>query len=395
MFFQLLDNKIDCAGVYVDGQIVQNKIPEGLTRTWAYSEHLYGKDIDYANLMVSGKSITDVCPEHLKEKWEKANKTLKANFKSIITSKIELEDVCFYDLLSPKDLRFYFGTKDEITRWVFENCEKPKNYNFLKQTLSTISEIKKHPVKIDLLAIHLLAEEDNKAKYLYEQFEGKQIFVDYNLFGTVTGRLTTKKDSFPILNLKSELKEHVIPNNDVFLELDFNAAEVRTLLALQNIQQPEEDIHEWNIKNVFKREMSREEAKQKLFAWLYNPESKSIGEEVYDRESILNQYYGGGQIQTPFGRTIDTTDAKALNYLLQSTSSDNTIDRANKISSLLRATRSHIAFIIHDSIVIDLHRDDKRLIPKIKEIFENTRLGKFKVNLSIGKNLGNMREFAW
>ena len=197
------------------------------------------------------------------------------------------------------------------------------------------------------------------------------------------------------MNLKKELKHHVKPKNDVFLELDFNAAEVRTLLALQSIEQPKEDIHEWNIKNIFKEEMSREKAKQKLFAWLYNPESTSIDSGIYDRESILEQYYVEEQIQTPFGRSIAAPSSKALNYLLQSSSSDNTVDRFNKISRYLGNSRSHVMAVVHDSIIIDLHKDDRRMIPALRDIFEDTKLGKFKVNVSLGKNLGEMREFQW
>ena len=128
--------------------------------------------------------------------------------------------------------------------------------------------------------------------------------------------MTTKKNSFPILNLKTELKKHVRPTNDVFLELDFNAAEVRTMLALQGHTQPEEDIHEWNIKNVFKKELSRDKAKTKLFAWLYNPESQAIQSDYYDRDNLRERYYDGEKVQTPFGRSIPAPVRKALNLSL-------------------------------------------------------------------------------
>ena len=395
MLFQLMDNKKDCAGVYLSTGFKFGSIPNNLTKTWSWSPHLEDRDIDYAQLWASGRSINDVCPPHLKGKWDEVQNGLKSHFKAFMTSKIDLEDVCFYDVVPLKTLQHYFNCKNEITEWVFDNVERPKNYTFIKQTFENLRSLSTKKLKVDLLALHDEGEEDNKAKHLYQQFEGKEIMIDYDIFGTITGRLTTKKNSFPILNLKTELKRHVYPTNDVFVEFDFNAAEVRTLLALQNIQQPEEDIHEWNIKNIFKREMSREEAKQKLFAWLYNPESNSINSDVYDRESILKRHFNDGKVETPFGRTITASDAKALNYLLQSSSSDNTIDRFNKINKFLKGSRSHVAFIVHDSIVIDLHADDKRLIPKIKQIFEDTKLGKFKTNISIGKNLGNMKKFKW
>jgi len=395
MFFQLLDNKLDCSGTYLDGQFIWDKIPNGISKTWSYSEHLHGMNIDYAQLLVEGKSIDAACPEFLLERWEHSKSLLMSHFKALKSAKVELTDVCFYDVVPRKHLQHYFDTKNEITKWVFENCERPTHYNLLKDTQAAVKRLKRYPVNLNSFAIYCISAEDLKAKHLYDQFGDNTPYVDYDIFGTITGRLTTKKNSFPILNLKKELKNFVRPNNDVFIELDFNAAEVRTMLALQNHKQPEEDIHEWNIQNVFKKDLSREEAKTKLFAWLYNNESKAIQSDYYDRESLVKKYYDGEKIQTPFGRTIACPLRKALNYLLQSSSSDNTLERFCKISNYLKSTRSHVAFVVHDSVVIDLHKDDRRLIPELKEMFGDTRLGKFKVNCSIGKNLGSMKEFSW
>ena len=88
MIFQLMDSKTDCAGTYFDGHFIWDKIPDGITQTWAYSEHLFGRDIDYANLLVSGRPIDDVCPDFLKERWESASKLIKAHFKGCTTAKI-------------------------------------------------------------------------------------------------------------------------------------------------------------------------------------------------------------------------------------------------------------------------------------------------------------------
>jgi len=395
MFFQLLDTKVDCAGTYIDGQFIWDKIPDGISKTWSYSDHLFNKDIDYAQLLVSGKKISEVCPDHLLERWQKSEDLLKSHFKAAHTSGIKVTDVCFYDLVPRKHLQYYFDTKNEITKWVFENYERPEHYTLLKNVQAAIKELRRHPVKFNSFACYCYSSDDPKAKYLYEQFGEKTPHIDYDLFGTVTGRLTTKSGSFPILNLKKELKHLVTPTNDVFLELDFNAAEIRTMLALQGHEQPQEDIHEWNIKNVFNKEISRDEAKTKIFAWLYNQESKAIKSSYYNREDLLEKYYDGEKIRTPFGRTIAAPVRKALNYLLQSTSSDNTLERFAKISNFLRATKSHVAAVVHDSVVIDLHRDDRRMIPQLQEMFSQTRLGHFKTNVSIGKNLGNMREFRW
>ena len=74
----------------------------------------------------------------------------------------------------------------------------------------------------------------NRSKAMYlarSHWEGKS-FVDYNPWGTAAGRLGLNQGSFPILNLKASLKDIIVPKWDCFVELDFNGAELRTLLHL-------------------------------------------------------------------------------------------------------------------------------------------------------------------
>jgi hypothetical protein len=169
--------------------------------------------------------------------------------------------------------------------------------------------------------------------------------------------------------------------------MDYNGAEARTVLALAGQRQPEEDIHAWNIVNVFKKsEMFREEAKTLFFSWLYNPDSREIDGSFYDREKVLDKYYDGEYITTVFGRHIEVNDWKALNYLVQSTTADLVIERAIAIDKMLEDKESFISHIVHDEIVIDLADKDREMITEMKDMFAKNRLGKFEVNLKAGKN---------
>ncbi len=194
-------------------------------------------------------------------------------------------------------------------------------------------------------------------------------------------------DSLPILTMKKELRRVIKPHNDWFLSLDYNGAEVRTFLALCDQEQPEYDIHQWNIENVFENpEMFREDAKTLFFAWLYNPDAEPLNGNYYDREKVLDKYYDGEYINTVFGRQIEVGAWKALNYIIQSTTSDLVLDRAIAIDKMLDGYKSCISHIVHDEIVIDFSDEERHLVADIKNTFAKNKLGNFKVNLHAGKN---------
>ena len=188
--------------------------------------------------------------------------------------------------------------------------------------------------------------------------------------------------------IKKEIADVILPKNDAFIQFDFNGAEVRTLLSLSGTTQPKEDIHEFNSKIL---KCTRKEAKKKFFAWFYNPSKKNLElSGIYKRQEVLKKYYSNGVVHTPFGRKIETDDFHSFNYLLQSSSSDNCLSQAIKINKFLNGRRSFVHSVVHDSITIDLHKEDRDVLHQLREIFEDTRLGIFKSSMSIGKNYRDM-----
>ena len=180
------------------------------------------------------------------------------------------------------------------------------------------------------------------------------------------------------------------PQNDLFVCLDYNGAEVRTLLDLSEEEQPLIDIHEWNAKHLFEQEIERDECKVRFFAWLYDPESEDVKNSVYDKQKVLDKWYKDGYIYTPYGRKIEVEKRKALNYLLQSTTSDRVLSKAVLIDNFLteNKSKSYISHIVHDEIVIDYCDEDRTLITDIKDIFEDG----YPSNLTAGKDYYNLKE---
>ena len=151
---------------------------------------------------LGGKDIGEVCPIHLLDRYNFRKQRLQAHIKAIVQSKVNLDDNCIYSLVPRHVLRHFYQLKNEITDWVIENHPKPKNYSHLVDSLETINQISQQELQIDWDNHNLLFIQDPKAKALYKRHSKSKSFINYNIFGTITGRLSTLPNSFPIMNLK-------------------------------------------------------------------------------------------------------------------------------------------------------------------------------------------------
>lgn len=390
MIFQTLDDKSECVGVYVDGQLHFDNIPNNLTTTWKYTGSLASIDnIEFIGLWTNGMSLEDCCPDEHIEELKACQNKLRAYLKSFKIAKINMNDHCMFDMIPQDFLMRFCEIKNKITKHVRENWDKPNNYQHLCDVYKLLHKIKYQSLNLstqDCRHVMTSTRDREKAKTLMTSYK----YIDYNLFGTVTGRLTTKPDSFPILTLRKEMRQMIKPNNDLFVCLDYNGAEVRTLLDLCGESQPDLDIHEWNCQHLFEQEVTRDECKVRFFAWLYDPSSDDIKSEHYDRKKVLDKWYVNGYINTPYKRNIKVEERKALNYLLQSTTSDRVLSKAVMIDKFLTKNNcsSYISHIVHDELVIDYSDEDRKFIPQIKEIFEDGYLS----NVTAGKDYYNLKE---
>ena len=389
MIFQLLDTKQECYKIFCEGKLFDDYNNDSLSHTWAPSSHMSAERIEYAQIWCNGKTLAEVCPDALKERFTLLNNKAKMYLRTFHNAKINLQDVCFYDLVPEKFLLDFYEVKNEITRFVFENYQKPKNYEFIKDLLFFLKRIEERDLNLDLDFSKL----DVSSGILKLDNCGAKIL--YNPWGTVTGRLTTHKSSFPILTLNKNLRGCVKPQNDAFVELDFNAAELRVLLGLLGEEQPDEDIHVWLAKNVFNDKFSREEVKKKVFAWLYNPNAKNKKlNEFLNRDKLYEKYFHNDYVSTPFYRIIPVEKEKAVNYLIQSTSSDMLLTSAMRVDKILQSKKSFVSFCIHDSIVVDLSLEDRDMIDLLRDEFSKTAFGNLKTNLSLGKDFGSMKKVS-
>ena len=386
MFFQTLDNKNGCISFYHNGNFSE-ELDDECKMTWRQNSNLVNKDIDFVQIYAEGKELDDICPEHLKVEWQQMQAKMCNFYTSFQISKVNLQDVCFYDLLPEKFLKKYCEAKNEICRWTVDNAEKPKHYDLMKNILGFVAEIESRELNLNWSDIDLTSI---KSRALLRKKDTIPNKIQYNPWKTITGRLATTPNSFPILTMNKESRSIIKPQNDLFLELDYNSAELRTAFGLLKMDQPTIDIHDSILENVFEGKITREKSKEKTFAWLYNAKASNKKlEKIFDKQKILDYHYDGNCVNTIYNRNIEVDDKKALNYIIQSTTSDLVLTQAMKINKLIE--KSFIAFVVHDSIVIDVDKSDQGKLNEIIDIFSKTDLGTFKANVALGKNFGDMR----
>ena len=391
MIFQTLDSKNECVGFYADGKLVFGKTPPSLTCTWNYAPYL-NRDIEFVSLYARGKKLGELCPDHLKEEYDRSSNKLKSYLRSLALAKVDLNEICFYDLVPQRFLLEYYSVRNKITEHVADNYKKPENYDFLVDLAATTHDIRYQKLNVDYSQFSSFPNNE-RTRAFYKKLKRTVPYITYNIFGTVTGRLTVNKNSFPILTFPKKYRKTLKPNNDRFVEFDYNAAELRTLLALSGVSQPKGDIHKWIVKKVFNNSIDREESKTKTFAWLYNPDAENPRlERVFNKEVLVDKYWKDGKVVNPFGRIMDCERKNALNYLIQSTTSDLFLYKMAEISKILKDRESYISFCMHDSLVIDFKIEDKDLIAPLHKLFSQTKLGTYKTNISLGRDYGTMKK---
>ncbi len=374
MILQTLDINKNCLGIFCEGRLYfeKEKMAKKISSTklaWKHSPILKDEKHKYLFLLAKQRPLHQFSPN--REDFIEIENTLSCQSKALKSAKVDMSEGCLFDAIPDFQVEKYFSLREEAL------------FNLLKiENFSQDYEI--------LHKAHVLASTISKQDILFDQ---KKRRICYNIFGSATGRLTTEKGSLPILSLKKEQRALVKPSNDLFLEIDLNAAEVRTLLALSGKPQPPGDIHEWISTEVYKGKLSREESKIKLFSWLYNFSSSDIELSKFFSRQIFRDFYCPEKqiLKTPFGRQLKVEERKAQNYLLQSTTSDIVIENAYKIVKFLKEKKTKLAFTLHDSIVLDMAKEDIKMIRKVKKIFDTNKWGVFSSTCKLGKDFGNMR----
>ena len=267
-------------------------------------------------------------------------------------------------------LSFYNMTLDSLTDNLFKEIRTKLNNNNDKQIRESVknaTQFKTFLLKPSSKKVKNFSFIPNSKLKQYEKLYGEYPYyrTDIDSISTRLNWLKSRKDSGELFfkDIVSDLQK--------FLKIN-----------------PEEVVKELKEKVV-----SALETKSRIENYVDTERKKlAKSKSVCLTNYISKEYFSIDDLKNDNNREIKVDKRKALSYIIQSTTSDLVLERAVKISNLLKNRKSFVSHLIHDEVVIDLADEDRDMVPEIKELFSQNKLDKFLVNVSAGKNFHDLEE---
>jgi hypothetical protein len=271
-----------------------------------------------------------------------------------------------------------------------------------KEFLEKLEEI-----KINSIAYKAFCEIESNETILstlrsFKPVKGFTNKVNYNLTGTITGRLIVTKNSPKVLTLPSRCRkifESSFGSEGKLYNIDFVSLEPRVARKVLG-KKCKNDIYE-EIKEDLDMIIDRSIIKKAIISVLYGKysdiegiskeKSKIILRRVNEYFSIIELYKIANQIhhnkfrKNFYGRPIlnlnEEKTNKIINNLIQSTAVDISLMYFSSITKLFN-NKIRPLFVLHDAFIVDVHNDySKEFISEVKKGFTCQKLGYFPVEI--------------
>ena len=229
------------------------------------------------------------------------------------------------------------------------------------------------------------------------------VFTSYNLYN-VTSRPTNAFNSvnYAAIPKGTEFRKCFRPNNDYFVEFDFDGYHLRLLAEQIEYKLTQESAHKQLAKLYFEKdEISDEEyqeAKQINFHAIYGkiPEKWAFLEIFTKIDNFIRDLWGrfenDGEVLAPisgkpFSRGLkEMNPHKLMNYVMQSLETSRNINILKEVLRYLKNKKTKAVLYTYDSILFDFSKEDG------KEILEDLELilsenNKYPVKFKFSKDL--------
>jgi hypothetical protein len=205
-----------------------------------------------------------------------------------------------------------------------------------------------------------------------------KIYTHYNLY-TTTSRPSNTFNSvnFAALNKDDGERMCYMPENDMFIEMDFQGYHPRLIGEMVNFPFP-------NDKNTYELlgqllNVSQQDAKELTFKQLYGgvwseyqnkPFFKDVNmfiDDMWDTYQYGKYYETENRIFIP---DADMTQAKLFNYIVQSKETSTNVELLEKVLDYLKGKKTKIVLYTYDAFLFDYSKEDGDILQDIVNMLE-------------------------
>jgi len=296
---------------------------------------------------------------------------------------------------------------------LYESCDKvynqikeiidykiPSSFDFYNKTATNVFFL----LEQSGLGIHYEAFNKmfNPRNPLYNTVDNI-VLTSYNLYN-VTSRPTNAFNSvnFAAIPKSQEHRKCFKPQNDYFVEFDFDGYHLRLLCDEINYALTDESAHKQLARQYFNKsdinEDEYQQAKQINFHAIYGkiPE-KWAHLEIFTRiddyiKSLWERYEEDGEVSAPIsGKPFtnnlkDMNPQKLMNYIMQSLETSRNILILKNVLRYLQNKKTNVVLYTYDAFLFDFSKEDgKETLEDIKKILEEGT--KYPVKFKYSKDL--------
>lgn len=276
----------------------------------------------------------------------------------------------------------------------------PNGFEFYNKTATTVFYIIEHS---GLRTIHQPYLDLFKPSNPVFNMQDGIAYTSYNLYNT-TSRPTNAFNSvnYAAIPKAPEFRKAIIPQNDLFVEFDFDGYHLRLLCDQIGYELTDESAHMQLAKLYFGKDEIAEEdytkAKQINFHAIYGkipPEYAFL--EVFEKiqayiDKLWKQFQTQGYVEDPISGKRFTSELKdmhpqkLMNYMMQSLETSRNISILQDLVMYLHKKNTKIALYTYDAILFDFDKKEgKQVLEGIEKIVNQG--GKYPVKFKYSNNL--------
>ena len=205
-----------------------------------------------------------------------------------------------------------------------------------------------------------------------------KIYTHYNLY-TTTSRPSNTFNSvnFAALNKDDGERMCYMPENDMFIEIDFQGYHPRLIGEMIGFNFPK-DRNTYDVLGELLG-VSQQEAKELTFKQLYGGVWKEYQNKPFFKDvlkytdSIWDTYQHGGSFKCEnkiFINDAEMTRSKLFNYIVQSKETSTNIKLLGKLFDYLKNKKTKIVLYTYDAFLFDYSKEDGDILQDIVNMLE-------------------------